>query len=166
MPRLKHKPPSYSLHKASGQAVVKLDGRSHYLGAYGSPESHAAYRRLIAEWAVARPLATVPKQSPEEIRADLRVNELLVAYLEFARGYYVKDGRPTGRSARALHFPTDLRHPPRRCTFQPAFIGSVRSSPNASAAARFEACRSLSKPSSRSSIRTTKIPNRSSGPPT
>ena len=32
MPRLKNKPPSYCLHKASGQAVVWLDGRSHYLG--------------------------------------------------------------------------------------------------------------------------------------
>ncbi len=31
MPKLKHKPPSYSLHKASGQAVVKIDGRS-FLG--------------------------------------------------------------------------------------------------------------------------------------
>ena len=53
-------------------------------------------RRLITEWAIARPLATIPKQLPAEIRADLRVSELLVAYLEFAREYYVKDGRPTG----------------------------------------------------------------------
>ena len=96
MPKLKHKPPSYFLHKASGQAIVKIDGRTHYLGAYGSPESHAAYRRLIAEWAVARPLAAVPNQLPAEIRADLRINELILAYLEFARGYYMKDGRPTG----------------------------------------------------------------------
>ena len=50
MPKLKHRPPSYTLHKASGQAVVKIDGRSRYLGKYGSPESHAAYRRLVAEW--------------------------------------------------------------------------------------------------------------------
>jgi integrase len=33
---------------------------------------------------------------PEEVRVDLRVNELLVAYLDFAEGYYVKNGRPTG----------------------------------------------------------------------
>lgn len=96
MPKLKHKPPSYSLHKASGQAIVKIDGRTHYLGAYGSPESHAAYRRLIAAWATARPLAAVPNQLPAEIRADLRINELILTYLEFARGYYMKDGRPTG----------------------------------------------------------------------
>jgi len=49
MPRLKHKPPSYSLHKASGQAVVTFNRRDHYLGKYGSRESHAANYRLIAD---------------------------------------------------------------------------------------------------------------------
>lgn len=96
MPKLKHKSPSYFLHSASGQAIVKIDGRTHYLGTYGSPESHAAYRRLIAEWSIARPLAAVPNQPPAETRADLRINELILAYLEFAHGYYMKDGRPTG----------------------------------------------------------------------
>lgn len=28
--------PSYRLHKASGQAVVTLDGRDHYLGVHDS----------------------------------------------------------------------------------------------------------------------------------
>ena len=96
MPRLKHKLPSYSLHKASGQAVVKFDGRAHYLGKYGSPESHAAYRRLVAEWTTSKRLLATATQLPEEVRADLRVSELLVAYLDFAEGYYVKNGRPTG----------------------------------------------------------------------
>jgi hypothetical protein len=31
--------PSYCLHKASGKAVVRLDGVDHYLGPHGSPES-------------------------------------------------------------------------------------------------------------------------------
>jgi hypothetical protein len=42
--------PSLCLHKASGQAVVRLDGKDHYLGKYGSPESEAEYNRLIGEW--------------------------------------------------------------------------------------------------------------------
>ena len=50
MPKLKQKLPSYRLHKASGQAVVTLRGRDHYLGSYGSAESHTDYKRLIAEW--------------------------------------------------------------------------------------------------------------------
>ena len=33
-------PPSYCLHKASGCAVVRIDGRNRYLGPHGSPESH------------------------------------------------------------------------------------------------------------------------------
>jgi len=96
MPRLKNKLPSYCLHKASGQAVVWFGGREHYLGKYGSPESHSAYRRLTAEWAATKGPVPTPQTAPEEIRADLRVNELLVAYLDFAEGYYVKNGQPTG----------------------------------------------------------------------
>ena len=30
--------PSYRLLKSSGQAVVTIDGRDHYLGKHGSPE--------------------------------------------------------------------------------------------------------------------------------
>ena len=39
MPR-KKSPPSYRLHKARNCAVVTIDGQNHYLGAYGSPDSH------------------------------------------------------------------------------------------------------------------------------
>ena len=49
MPRT-NRPPSYRLHKATGQAVVTIDARDHYLGRYDSAESRAEYDRLIAEW--------------------------------------------------------------------------------------------------------------------
>ena len=42
--------PSYRYHKASDQAVVVLEGKSHYLGPWNSPESRVEYDRLIAEW--------------------------------------------------------------------------------------------------------------------
>lgn len=42
--------PSYRHHKATGQARVTLDGRDHYLGTFGTPESRARYDRLIAEY--------------------------------------------------------------------------------------------------------------------
>jgi hypothetical protein len=42
--------PSYCLHKASGQAVVRIAGKDCYLGEYGSPENRAEYDRLIGEW--------------------------------------------------------------------------------------------------------------------
>lgn len=40
--------PNLCLHKASGQAVVYLDGTTIYLGTWGSPESVANYGRLVA----------------------------------------------------------------------------------------------------------------------
>jgi hypothetical protein len=41
--------PTYRLHKPSGQAVVTISGRDHYLGNYGAVTSRAEYDRLIAE---------------------------------------------------------------------------------------------------------------------
>ena len=34
-------------HKSGGRAFVMLDGKSYYLGEYGSPESQGQYRRLM-----------------------------------------------------------------------------------------------------------------------
>jgi integrase len=79
--------PSYRLHRASGQAVVTLAGADHYLGKFGSTESRERYDRLIAEW-----LANGRMLTPG---ADITVAEVMVRYLRFAAGYYVKDGRPT-----------------------------------------------------------------------
>ena len=42
--------PSLRLHKASGQAVVTLAGKDHYLGPHGTKASKSLYDRLIAEW--------------------------------------------------------------------------------------------------------------------
>jgi hypothetical protein len=42
--------PSDVHHKASGQAVARLNGIDFYLGRYGSPESNAEYARVTAEW--------------------------------------------------------------------------------------------------------------------
>ena len=41
--------PAYQLHKATGQAKVRIAGKDHYLGKYGSPASHDKYDELIAE---------------------------------------------------------------------------------------------------------------------
>lgn len=46
MPR-KPTVPSYCLHKPSGQARVRINGKDYYLGKYGSPESHDLYDELI-----------------------------------------------------------------------------------------------------------------------
>jgi hypothetical protein len=86
--------PSYRLHKPTRQAVVRLDGRDHYLGKYGTPESQEAYHRKVAEWVTAGVVAP-----PGEIRRtalDLSVNELLWSYWRHAETYYRRaDGTPT-----------------------------------------------------------------------
>src|SRR5690242_20543256 len=50
MPSRSSRIPSYRLHKPSGQAVVTLAGKDHYLGLHGTPQSRAAYDRLITEY--------------------------------------------------------------------------------------------------------------------
>jgi len=84
--------PSYREHKASGQAVVTLDGHDEYLGKFGTPESRSKYQRLIREYVnngFRRP-------GPEE-ETCLRVAHLCERYNAFAAGFYRhKDGRPTG----------------------------------------------------------------------
>jgi len=60
--------PSYSLHKATGQARVRINGKTHYLGKYGTSESKARYDALIAGWlnggdSIIRTDLTVGKES-------------------------------------------------------------------------------------------------------
>ncbi len=85
--------PKYRHHKPSGQAVVTLGGKDSYLGKYGSPESRAEYDRLLAEW-LANGRAIAP-QAARTSGTDLTVAELILAYVRFADGYYVKEGEPT-----------------------------------------------------------------------
>jgi len=48
--RRKGEPPGYRLHKATGQAYVTINGKRHYLGRYGTPESRRRYRRIVDDW--------------------------------------------------------------------------------------------------------------------
>ena len=41
--------PKYCKHKASGQAVVSLNGKDHYLGPHGTAVSKREYDRLVGE---------------------------------------------------------------------------------------------------------------------
>lgn len=86
--------PKYRLHKPTGLGVVRLNGRDIYLGKHGTPESTAEYRRVIGEWLAAN--KTAPAASNAARQSAITINELVLAYLEFAGSYYVKNGRPTG----------------------------------------------------------------------
>ncbi len=88
--------PAYGRHKASGQAVVCINGRDVYLGKYGTPESYEKYHRLIAECFPKGPNSLAPATAlAAPMGGDLTVVELVAAYWQHAKTYYVKNGRPT-----------------------------------------------------------------------
>lgn len=82
---MQKKVPAYTLHKSSGRARVRIDGRDIYLGLYGSEGSRVRYDEEIARWQRRqfRPLRHVA------------IGHLTIAYLQRCEEYYVKDGEPT-----------------------------------------------------------------------
>ena len=81
--------PSYRHHKPSGQAVVTLDGKDHYLGPYGSDRSRAEYKRRVGEWLIGD--QDLPR--PDE---GVSVAELALAYWSHAKQYYLGPSGNTG----------------------------------------------------------------------
>lgn len=56
--------PSYRLHKATGQAVVTLLGKDHYLGKYGTDDSRRIYDELVAEFQAGKVRPKPKRSSP------------------------------------------------------------------------------------------------------
>src|SRR5438874_1183111 len=95
MPAKSSQVPKYRHYKPKNLAVVRIDGKDHYLGKYGTDESRERYRRVIAEH-----LATPSPESPPRYQPSrdqgMAVGELIVAYWDrHVTSYYVKHGRPT-----------------------------------------------------------------------
>lgn len=63
----KHLLPQMRLHAQSGHARVRLNGKAHWLGRFGSPEAQAAYDRLIAEYLIQRSGGRVAEPSPNPV---------------------------------------------------------------------------------------------------
>lgn len=76
MPRQRRRP-TYTLHKPTGQARVRIDGRDHYLGEYGSDQSRERYDDLVSEWLTRQDVR----------RLTLTIDDLAILYLEHARSY-------------------------------------------------------------------------------
>ncbi len=87
--------PTYRLHKASGQAIVKLAGKTHYLGKWGTTESRQKYSAKIAEYT-----ATDFQQPASD---GLTIAELFEAFRQHAVAYYRKNARPTGEVSEFLY---------------------------------------------------------------
>ena len=83
IPPARRRIPKLGCHKATGQAVVRLNGHDHYLGRYGSAESKEAYDRAISEWLIRgreeNRAATKGSTSPAR-GANFTLSELILAY--------------------------------------------------------------------------------------
>ena len=83
--------PKYSLHKATGQARVLVNGKHVYLGKFDSVESRQKYSRVLAEMQL--PTAGLAQDiSPDLPSTLLLLSEVLVAYLRYAKTYYGSSG--------------------------------------------------------------------------
>jgi integrase len=117
--------PKYSLHKATGQARVTLDGKDHYLGQYGSTESRRRYNQLVEQylqrWAV----------RASSISSDRTIGSLVLLYDdEHVQTHYRKHGRPTSEVACikiALGYLCDLFGDTFIADFGPVRLKQVRS---------------------------------------
>lgn len=83
--------PAYRHFKPKNLGVVRINGKDFYLGKYDSPESWEKYHRLIAEWH-ANNHSSHRTPQPDPKSGFIGINCVVEAYLEFARGYYSKEG--------------------------------------------------------------------------
>lgn len=95
MPKLSTAVPKYRKHRASGKAVVTINGRDHYLGPYGTKASKLEYDRLINQW-----LVTGRDDNfglPEHETGTITVAELINRFRKHCEKRYRRDdGSPTG----------------------------------------------------------------------
>jgi len=87
--------PRRTRHKATGQAVVRLSGKDHSCGQFGTAAARAEYDRLLGRWLAGgrRPL------EPDTGHAVV-VEEVIAAYWRHAEQHYRgPDGEPTSELA-------------------------------------------------------------------
>lgn len=90
--------PKYRLHKGTGYAFVQhrtIRNKSHrlYLGKYGTPESLRRYQQFLQR-------LQVGAGEPLPALSDCpTIDEVIIAYLDFARSYYSRDGKLSSQYA-------------------------------------------------------------------
>ena len=73
MPKLVNELPKYRKHRASGQAVVTIAGRMHYLGPMGSKASRVQYDRIILEYLASGRRGTAEQTTPAAFTVAMTV---------------------------------------------------------------------------------------------
>jgi integrase len=120
MPRLIHSLPKYRRHRKSGQAVVTLNGRDHYLGPHGTKASRVEYDRLMGEWLARgrRPLTVA--DSP------ISVVEMCLRYWKFALAYHRGNPKVMPGIKRTIQYLRDQYGRTPACEFGPLALKAVR----------------------------------------
>ncbi len=96
MTRRAQGPPGYLKHRGADgriRARTIINGRTHYLGVYGSPESYAEYERLISQWRAVEACRDPAVPRPGSI---VTINNLAAAFWVHAEKHYRRpDGSQT-----------------------------------------------------------------------
>lgn len=147
--------PRHCHHKASGRGVVRLGGKDHYTGPWGSPEAEAAYERLVAEWLAngrSLPDPTAADGHPGTqgpLAGGPTVSDVILAFWKHAQVHYRDaDGKLTSEPS---HFRSALK--PLRAmyglepaaAFSPKKLKAVREAIAATGITRPEVNRRVSK---------------------
>ena len=83
--------PVLRLHKSTGHAYARFDGRQVWFGPYASPAAHERFARTLAEW-----LAHGCQLPPPGDKERITVSELASRYFVFAERFYCdSEGQPT-----------------------------------------------------------------------
>lgn len=91
MPKWGERIPKPKLHRPSGQARIRVDGKEIYLGRWDSAEARRRYAQFLREWAEAR--AAGPTMEPER---PLTVSVAVFRFWTWAEARYRHpDGTPT-----------------------------------------------------------------------
>ena len=87
-------PPSYCLHKPTGQAYTRVLGRMLYLGEYDSKESRTKWAKVVSDWS---------EGNLDKYGESVSVARLAVAYILHAKTYYQKNGKATSEAHRVRY---------------------------------------------------------------
>jgi len=120
--RRRPKAPKLCLHRASGRAYVRLNGKMLYLGRHGSVEAAAAYEKLLAEWELNGRVE--PPTVPTFRRST--IDQLILLYLKHCDTYYRESPGSIANIERALGPLHERFGKQPAATFSPRMLKEVR----------------------------------------
>ncbi|VTR97979.1 unnamed protein product [Gemmata massiliana] len=102
------KPPTYRLHRPTNTARCWINGAWKSLGAFGSPESHDAFAKVLAEF---RASPGAPEILVQRLPGDITVDEVALAFWRHAEQHYRRaDGTATNELALEADILALVRH--------------------------------------------------------